>query len=115
MNFCSVEEAWGPKFNAEDSVSSMSNSTATSKDEFRKYQTLKEKFEDTAPDAECLRFFTHLNKCASCREKFQNSYNDTSLSTLCKNIVNKLKSNSDVLTLVLIVILALLVLKLFFS
>lgn len=117
MNFCSVEEAWGSKFNSEDdSVSSISASTMGSKEEYRKYQALKEKFEDKGSEAECLQFLTHINKCSTCREKFKESMNQgNTLNDICKTIINKIKSNSDVLTLVLLAILAILVLKLFFS
>ena len=121
MNYCSVEDAWGPDFNKRtesetDSMSSVSANSTESKDECRKFLRLKEKFTDGSDDAMCLKIFTHINKCESCRNKLLRMHSEeNSLNSICKGIMGKMKSNSDVLTSVLVFILMLLVIKVFLN
>ena len=121
MNYCSVEDAWGPNFNKgteseTDSMSSISANTSESKEDYRKFLRLKEKFTDNSDDAMCLKVLTHINKCETCRKKLMSMYNeDNSLNSICKGVMNKMKSNSDVLTLFLVVILILLIIKVFLN
>jgi hypothetical protein len=123
MNYCSVEDAWGSDFNKRSesetdtmsSVSASANSTE-SRDEYRKFLRLREKFTDNSDDAACLKIFTHINKCESCRKKLLTMHGEeNSLNSICKGIMGKMKNNSDVLTLGLVFILILLIIKVFLN
>jgi len=121
MNYCSIEDAWGPNFNKmsetdTESISSVSANSTGSKDEYRKFLNLKEKFDDTSNKGMCLKVFTHINKCESCRNKLSRMYNEeNSINGICKGFMAKLKGNSDALTMVLIIILILLIFKVFMN
>lgn len=123
MNYCSVEDAWGPNFNKgsgseteTDSMSSVSGGSTASRDDYKKFLHLKERFDDNGDDALCLKVFTHINKCESCRNKLLSMHNtENSLNGMCKGIMSNMKNNSDVLTLFLVVILVLLVIKVFLN
>lgn len=120
--YCSIEDAWGDDFNKHDSdrmtsdSSKSSVSSTNSRDDYRNYMRLKEKFANDTESAMCTQVMTHINTCKACQAKLKEMYtNEFSINNISKNVMSKIKENNDSITLLLICFLIVLLVKLFFS
>ena len=123
--YCSVEDAWGSDFNkhntntteSEESKTS-SISSVNSREEYRTFIKLKEKFGQDTDSLLCTQTMTHINKCKVCQEKIKEMYssnNTFNINSISRNIMDYIKDNNDAVTLILICFLIVLLVKLFIS
>lgn len=124
--YCSIEDAWGDDFNkhsnGSESESTITNSASSvnSREEYKSFLKLKEKFgndNNSSTNVQlCTQTMTHINTCKVCQEKLKEMYqSDLNINNICKNIMTTIKENNDVVTLVLICFLIILLIKLFLS